>query len=384
LSSATAAALEALAGSVELLLAANTVKDAIANGNTVVTNLDNIPVTFAPVTTITIDGNVSDADWACAEARLNDLWDSSWNGSSPGDTNEILVLFADWDSTYLYLGIRGHVKGNSWLLYLDTDVDGPNGFANLTAIDAWERGAMFTATGFKPDYEYGAYQHQGGGNSQGLWKILSATTTQNISSQIYMAFDPQHVYGFGGGSELAIPWDVLYGLGAGQVPVGCKIGIAASLCWDPEPSGELGGDVAPNNVSATLPTVDNFLRVVVDANNNGAPDPGLRASVPKADLPILSRVLSAYPAPTGSHASIPVLLAQTTDAGATYGVRADVFDITGRKVKSVFDGRLAAGGYTFDWDGRTEAGESAPAGVYLVRVAVDGKVIGTAKIARVR
>lgn len=202
LSSATAAALEALSGSVELLLAANTVKDAAANGNTAVTNLDNIPVTLAPVTTITIDGNVSDADWACAEARLNDLWDSAWNGSSPGDTDEILVLFADWDSTYLYLGIRGHVMGNSWLLYLDTDVDGPDGFTDLTAIDAWERGAVFTATG--------------------------------------------------------------------------------------------------------------------------------------------------------------------------------------RKVKSVFDGRLAAGGYTLDWDGRTEAGESAPPGIYLVRVAVDGKVIGTAKIARVR
>jgi len=383
LSSATAAALEALTGSVELLLAVNTVRDAAANGNPAVTNLDNVPVTFAPVTTITIDGNVSDADWACAEARLNDLWDSSWNGSAPGDTNEILAVFADWDSTYLYLGIRGYVHGNSWLLYLDTDVDGPNGFTDLTAIDTWERGASFTATGFKPDYEYGAYQHQGGFDSEGMWKILTATTTQSISSQVYMAFDPQHVYGFSGGTELAIPWDVLYALGAGHVPVGCKIGVVASLCWDPEPSGALGGDVAPNNVTATLPTVDNFLRVVVDADSNGVPDRGQTAGAPRAIFQGESRILSAYPSPAVSAVHVPCVLAGRLGQGR-YEVRADVFDITGRKVRTVFDGELDAGNHAFDWDGTTSAGELAPAGVYFMRVMVDGDLIGAVKIARIR
>ncbi|HVP58194.1 MAG TPA: FlgD immunoglobulin-like domain containing protein [bacterium] len=383
LSSATAAALEALTGNVELLLATNTVKDAAANGNAAVTNLDNVPVTFAPATTITIDGSVSDADWACAEARLNDLWDSSWNGTAPGDTNEILALFADWDSTYLYLGIRGYVHGNSWLLYLDTDVDGPNGFTDLTAIDTWERGAIFTAAGFKPDYEYGAYQHQGAYDSEGMWKILSATTTQNISPQIYMAFDPQHVYGYTGGSELAIPWDVLYGLGAGHVPTGCKIGIVASLCWDPEPSGELGGDVAPNNISATLPTVDNFLRIVVDADSNGVPDRGRTAGVPDVGLHAASCVLSAYPSPTASIVRVPCVIAGLAGQ-ARCQVRAEVFDISGRMVQTVFNGELDPGEHAFQWDGTTRAGESAPAGIYFMRITADGTAIGAAKFARVR
>jgi hypothetical protein len=383
LSSSTAAALEALSGSVELVLAANSVRDAAANGNTAVTNLDNVPVAFAPTTTVTIDGNVSDADWACAEARLNDLWDSAWNGPAPGDTNEILVVLADWDSTYLYLGIRGFVNGNSWLLYLDTDVDGPNGFTNLTAIDTWERGATFTATGFKPDYEYGAYQHQGGFDSEGMWKILSATTTQSISSQIYMAFDPQHVYGYGGGTELAIPWDVLYGLGAGHVPAGCKIGVVASICWDPEPGGELGGDVAPNNVSATLPVVDNFLRIVVDADANGVPDAGQRAGAPKIDAPRSSRVLGAYPSPAASLVRVPVVLGGA-DGREAHQVRAEVYDIAGRRVRTVFEGSLAAGRHALEWDGTAAPGVPAPAGIYFMRVTADGETIGTAKIARIR
>jgi hypothetical protein len=381
LSSATAAALEVLTGPVELLLAANSVRDAAGNGNTAVTNLDNIPVNFAPVTTVQIDGLVSDADWACAERRLDDLWDSSWNGSAPGDTNEILVVFVDWDSTYLYLGIRGYVHGNSWLLYLDADADGPNGFTDLTRIDHWERGATFTAAGFRPDYQYGAYQHQG--PSESMWRLLSDTTSESVSSQVYMAFDPQHAYGFTGGTELAIPWDVLYGLGSGHVPAGCKIGVVASLCWDPEPDGVLGGDVAPNDISATLPTVDNSLKVVVDGDSNGAPDPGLRASVPDVHVPAISRVLAAYPSPTGSLARVPVMLA-ASGQGQSYAVKADVFDITGRKVQTVFEGSLTPGGHTLTWDGRTASGKIAPTGIYLMRVAVNGEVVGTAKIARVR
>ena len=114
-----------------------------------ITNLDDIPVEVAPITKYQIDGWLPDSDWSDPHVRHEDLWDSSWNGTAPGDTNEILVVFGDWDSTYLYLGIRGHVQNNSWILYLDTDVDGPLGYTDLTQIDKWERGATFTASGFK-------------------------------------------------------------------------------------------------------------------------------------------------------------------------------------------------------------------------------------------
>jgi len=382
LSTSTAAALEALTGPIELLLAAGSVADDNGNTNPTITNEDDIPVDMAPETKVQIDGYLPDSDWDCPQKKLEDWWDSTWNGTAPGDTNEINVLFVDWDSTYLYLGIRGHVQGNSWILYLDTDVDGPNGFTDLTRIDHWERGAIFTAPGFKVDYQYGAYQHQGPWDSQTLWRILSDTTSENISSQAIMAFDPQHTYGYDGGSEIAIPWDVLYGLGPGKVPVGTKIGVVASVCWDPEPDGELGGDSAPNNISATLPTIDNFCEILVDANNDGIPDPGLQASVKPPVSGVRAAVLGAYPLPATSKATVRLVLGDS--ARKAHDVGADVYDTMGRRVASIFRGKLAAGTHNLVWDGSTDGGRPAGAGIYFMRVIVDGEEAGTAKIVRLR
>ena len=385
LSGGTAAALEALTGPIELLMAASTVEDAAGNGNDEVTNEDDVPVDVAPPTKVQIDGYLPDADWECPRAKVEDWWDSAWNGTSPGDTNEINVLFVDWDSTYLYLGIRGHVQGNSWILYLDTDVDGPDGYTDLTAIDHWERGASFTAAGFKPDYQYGAYQHQGAFDSHSIWELTSDTTSIDISSQVVKAFDPQHNYGYDGGSELAIPWDALYGLGVNQVPVGTSIGIVASVCWDPEPDGELGGDVAPNNVSASLPTVDNFEEVVVDSDNDGVPDPGCSAGVPGLDDASSPRVLHAYPSPSRAGVSVPVVLGAASGVGKQgSAVKVDIYDISGRRVATVFEGKLPAGQHALEWDGRTASGHAAGAGLYFMRVRVGGEEFGTAKIMRVR
>jgi hypothetical protein len=382
LSSATATALEALTGDIELMLAAGAVQDAAANGNPVVTNEDDVPVDMAPITKMQIDGHITDSDWDCPHKKLEDLWDSAWNGTDPGDTNEILALYVDWDSTYLYLGVQGHVQGNSWILYLDTDVDGDSGYTDLTRIDTWERGATFTAMGFKPDYQYGAYQHQGAYDSQTLWRLTSDTTSVNISSQAVMAFDPQHTYGYEGGSEIAVPWDVLYSLGPGMVPVGAKIGVVASVCWDPEPDGELGGDSAPNNTSAALPEIDNFCEVWVDTDNDGLPDPECQASVPGGEVPVGARVLSAYPSPVRSVAHVPVVLAGPS-GGGMYRVQADIFDIAGRKVGTVFQGNLPAGRHLLRWDGRNAFGRSAGAGIYFMRISAEGSEIGTVKIIRI-
>ncbi len=383
LSSSTAAALEALTGDIELMLAANTVQDAAANGNPAVTNEDDVPVDMAPITKMQIDGHLTDTDWDCPHKKLEDLWDSAWNGTSPGDTNEILALYVDWDSTYLYLGIQGHVQGNSWILYLDTDVDGDSGYTDLTGIDTWERGATFTALGFRPDYQCGAYQHQGPYDSQTFWRLTSDTTSQNISSQVVMAFDPQHAYGYEGGSEIAVPWDVLYGLGPGQVPVGTKIGVVASVCWDPDPDGELGGDSAPDTISAALPEIDNFCELRVDTDNDGLPDPECQASVPGVQIPVRSRLLSAYPSPVRAVAYVPLVLAGTSGGGRTHSIRADVFDITGRKVSTVFEGGLPAGRHLLEWDGQTSSGKSASAGIYFMRVSAGGYEIGSVKIVRI-
>lgn len=252
-----------------LLLQAGAVRDVAGNACAALTSAGHVPVSYGPPTLVTLDGYFNPSEWPACAVAVADSGDSGWNPAA----NEIVSLGCQWDDTYLYLGIRGLATGNSWLLYLDTDPGGANGYTDLTAIDHWERGASFTAAGFKPDWQFGAYQHQGIYDGQSFWKLLSATTSADSSTAILAAFDPMHLNGFAGGSEIAIPWNTLYGLGAGHVPASCAIGFVASLAWDPEPSGVLGGDQAPDNLSATPPVLDDFELVTVDANGDGVPDP---------------------------------------------------------------------------------------------------------------
>ncbi len=277
-SSAVHAAIQGVSHTqMRLLLQPGAVQDAAANPCGQLTNAGDVMVSYGPPTLVTLDGYFDPSEWPACTMAVADSFDSGW--SPPGETtNEIQAVYCQWDSTYLYLGIRGVATANSWLLYLDTDPGGPNGFTDLRAIDHWERGAQFTATGFKPDWQLGAYQHQGVYDGQSFWKLLSATTSADSTAAILAAFDPMHTRGLNGGSEIAIPWNTLYGLGAGHVPASAHIGFVASLAWDPEPAGELGGDQAPNNLAATAPVLDDFRMVAVDANGDGVPDPADRTA----------------------------------------------------------------------------------------------------------
>jgi hypothetical protein len=60
-----------------------------------------------------------------------------------------------------------------------------------------------------------------------------------------------------------------------------------------------------------------------------------------------------------------------------------IFDVSGRLVRQVVKGWKVAGDYVGDWDGRTERGERAVAGVYLARLSA-GDVKLTEKIVLVK
>jgi len=48
--------------------------------------------------------------------------------------------------------------------------------------------------------------------------------------------------------------------------------------------------------------------------------------------------------------------------------------VTGRRVRTLAAGTLAAGPHDARWDGDTEGGRACPAGLYFVRLSVDGVV----------
>ena len=54
--------------------------------------------------------------------------------------------------------------------------------------------------------------------------------------------------------------------------------------------------------------------------------------------------------------------------GSPERVRLDVFDVQGRRVRTILDGHVPTGEHDLVWDGRTLSGTEAPAGIYFVRL----------------
>jgi len=56
-------------------------------------------------------------------------------------------------------------------------------------------------------------------------------------------------------------------------------------------------------------------------------------------------------------------------------VRLEVFDLLGRKIRTIARGRFDPGPHTFHWDGRSDRGDESATGIYLVRARVGGQVL---------
>jgi hypothetical protein len=95
-------------------------------------------------------------------------------------------------------------------------------------------------------------------------------------------------------------------------------------------------------------------------------EPGLSLSVLKTD-----------PNPFAAGTRVSFRLEEKAD------VRLAVYDVSGRRVASLVSGGLPAGPHEKIWDGKTDDGVDAGAGVYFIRLETGGKEI-TAKAVHVR
>ena len=96
---------------------------------------------------------------------------------------------------------------------------------------------------------------------------------------------------------------------------------------------------------------------------------------------VASRV-RIFPNPVLSRADIRFTLDFGDQGGTTAGVRAEIYDLAGRRVRLLEQQGLEAGPHTLTWDGSDESGRPARAGVYFVRVLAGNKRVGTARIVR--
>ena len=107
---------------------------------------------------------------------------------------------------------------------------------------------------------------------------------------------------------------------------------------------------------------------VLNTNRIGFGDSGvvMLVSAPEGDLQAVTALRGAIPNPFNPHTAISFTVA------AEGRVELEIFDLRGRCLRQLVSDDLDAGEHTRVWNGRTDAGEAAPAGVYLVRLASGG------------
>jgi hypothetical protein len=66
--------------------------------------------------------------------------------------------------------------------------------------------------------------------------------------------------------------------------------------------------------------------------------------------------------------------------GEARDVEIGIYDLAGRKLRSLISNRLEPGQYSVTWDGRTDRGERAPRGMYFVRTEVRGQAQSTRRV----
>jgi hypothetical protein len=88
-------------------------------------------------------------------------------------------------------------------------------------------------------------------------------------------------------------------------------------------------------------------------------------------LPRSFALLQNYPNPFNPVTTIRV----EVPAGETFRSSLVVYDLRGRRVRTLLDGPLGPGNHLFTWDGRDDRGEDVPSGVYIYRVSRADRVL---------
>jgi hypothetical protein len=84
--------------------------------------------------------------------------------------------------------------------------------------------------------------------------------------------------------------------------------------------------------------------------------------------PARATLEAARPNPSSANAALRFALPRAGRA------RLQLVDVWGRRVRTLVDGALGAGPHEAVWDGRSEDGRTAPAGLYWARLEADGAV----------
>jgi hypothetical protein len=88
---------------------------------------------------------------------------------------------------------------------------------------------------------------------------------------------------------------------------------------------------------------------------------------PEVVLPAETSVADSWPNPASSSSTFLLALAEALQ------VEVDVYDIGGRHIRRLLDGRFEAAIHHVAWNHRDDHGVDVPAGVYILRARVGAK-----------
>ena len=108
------------------------------------------------------------------------------------------------------------------------------------------------------------------------------------------------------------------------------------------------------NIDLYFPDLDSVRVPVILTINN---ELGFKPSL----LPTKYYLMSPYPNPFNPSTKIRY--------GTAYDVNATIkiFDINGRVVRSILDGKISPGNHETEWNGRDDGGNNIPSGMYFIR-----------------
>jgi len=81
-----------------------------------------------------------------------------------------------------------------------------------------------------------------------------------------------------------------------------------------------------------------------------------------AGIPLVTRILPNAPNPFNPQTEIRFELAKAGNARLT------IYDVTGRRVKTMHNGHLESGPHSLVWQGRDDGGRAVASGVYYLRM----------------
>ncbi len=254
----------------------------------------------------------------------------------------------------------------------------------VTKAESWKaafirKGLVLTISASDSDPWVNAAAPASGPRQLWLWapcldRGISALEADVSGSLTPLGFTPEPGY-----LNVGSPGSLL--LAIGGCPIGAEANVRLGSWWVMDNGGDFC--LAPSSANGVLAVVDcpspfpalNPVGVVgfssvgtacrigaMCGEDDDAPDSGgvLEAPVPPPIAHAIGFAVRGNPFPT----SADLVFGVPTDGHVVLRI----FDVAGRRVRTLWNGDMIAGGRTVTWDGRNDGGQIAPAGLYFARL----------------